>query len=279
MAIVVPQGQRGGYASSIVLNQNAVVPSPASLTHAETTSLPMNTLMAGLSLGLLKFAPGQNLAVTDGPGAYEGYVIELAKNEGLTFIVDAKSEAEELLKKIRVDIAIPRGEGFAESVREHFPDGVDGIADGSLLNELAITAVKDGGSFTSTRGFKGESQRDIGSTTTWVTKYNEDFQRLDRIRELVNRVRLRLGLRLWFLRKMPIWHTRGWRLVGVVGVGSLSSELETSVMVTGNSKPDVSISEKRIPHSCSVSNPDILFSVEPVSPSHRDVALRAPFWT
>ena len=75
MAMVVPQGQHGGYASSIVLNQNAVVPAPASLTYAETASLPMNTLTARLSLDLLKLREGQTLAVTGGPGAYGGYVI------------------------------------------------------------------------------------------------------------------------------------------------------------------------------------------------------------
>ena len=186
MAMVVPQGQHGGYASSIVLNQNAVVPAPASLTYAETASLPMNTLTARLSLDLLKLREGQTLAVTGGPGAYGGYVIELAKSEGITVIADANSEDEELLKKLGADIVIPRGDGFAEKVREHFPNGVDGVADGALLNELAIPAVKDGGSFTSIRGFRGDPQRNIEFTTTWVTTYNEDFQRLDKIRQLVN---------------------------------------------------------------------------------------------
>ena len=186
MAMVVPQGQHGGYASSIVLNQNAVVLAPASFTHAETASLPMNTLTARLSLDLLALKRGQTLAVTGGPGAYGGYVIELAKSEGITVIADAKPEDEELLKKLGVDIIISRGDGFAERVREHFPEGVDGIADGALLNELAIPAVKDGGSFTSIRGFKGDPQRNIDFTTTWVTTYNEDFQKLDKIRQLVN---------------------------------------------------------------------------------------------
>lgn len=86
MAMVVPQGQHGGYASSIVLNQKAVVPAPASLTHAETASLPMNTLTARLSLDLLKLTPGQILAVTGGPGAYGGYVIELPKMRSLPLL-------------------------------------------------------------------------------------------------------------------------------------------------------------------------------------------------
>ena len=46
------------------------------------------------------------------------------------------------------------------------------MADGALLNEAAIEAVKDGGSFTSVRGFKGEPQRSIDFTATWVTAYD-----------------------------------------------------------------------------------------------------------
>ncbi len=186
MAMVVPEGQHGGYASSIVLNQSAVVPTPTSLSHAEASSLPMNTLTARLSLDLLDLKEGQTIAVTGGPGAYGGYVIELAKLEGLTVIADSKPDDEDLLRSLGVDIIIPRGEGFADRVREHFPEGVDGIADGALLNELAIPAVKNGGSFTSIRGFKGEPQRDISFTATWVTKYNEDFNKLDQIRQQVN---------------------------------------------------------------------------------------------
>lgn len=185
MAMVVPQGQHGAYASSIVLNQDAVVPAPASLSHAETASLPMNTLTARLSLDLLKLQAGQTLAVTGGPGAYGGYVIELAKTEGIRVIADAKTDDEALLKELGADIIVSRGEGFAERVREHFPQGVDGVADGALLNELAIPAVKDGGAFTSIRGFKGKPQRDIEFTATWVTRYNEDFPKLDQIRQLV----------------------------------------------------------------------------------------------
>ena len=185
MAMVVPQGQHGAYASSIVLNQDAVVPAPASLSHAETASLPMNTLTARLSLDLLKLQAGQTLAVTGGPGAYGGYVIELAKTEGIRVIADAKTDDEALLKELGADIIVSRGEGFAERVREHFPQGVDGVADGALLNELAIPAVKDGGAFTSIRGFKGKPQRGIEFTATWVTRYNEDFPKLDQIRQLV----------------------------------------------------------------------------------------------
>ena len=81
------------------------------------------------------------------------------------------------------DIVVPRGDGFADAVREHFPNGVDGLADGSVQNEAVFGAIADGGAFTSVRGFKGEPQRDIRFSTTWVTSYAEDHARLDQLRE------------------------------------------------------------------------------------------------
>jgi NADPH:quinone reductase len=183
MAMVVPRGNYGAYREQIVLDQNAVVLAPKDTTHIEACTLPMNSLTARLSLDLLGLKEGQVLAVTGSPGAYGGYVVELAKADGLIVIADSNESDEELLKSLGVDLIIPRGEGYAERIRREFPSGVDGIADGALLNELAIDAVKDGGSFTSIRGFKGEPQRDIEFTTTWVTTYDCKKDILETLRQ------------------------------------------------------------------------------------------------
>jgi len=172
MAMVVPNGIHGAYKEHIVLDENAVVRAPKNTNHIQASTLPMNSLTARLSLDLLGLNKGQVLAVTGGPGAYGGFVIQLAKADGLTVIADSNESDRGLLKSLGVDIIIPRDDGFAARVREEFPNGVDGIADGALLNESAIEAVKDGGSFTSVRGFKGEPQRDIDFTATWVTAYD-----------------------------------------------------------------------------------------------------------
>ena len=183
MAMVVPRASHGGYREQIVLDQRAVVKAPAGASHAEACTLPMNGLTARLSLDLLDLSPGQVIAVTGGPGAYGGYVIQLAKADGLTVIADAGESDRSLLEALGADVIIDRGEGFAEKIREHFPDGVDGLADGALLNELAIGAVKNGGGFTAIRGYKGEEQRDIKFTATWVTRYDGEYEKLDRLRE------------------------------------------------------------------------------------------------
>ena len=183
MAMVVPSGVHGAYKEYIVLDQNAVVKAPEGTSHIQASTLPMNSLTARLSLDLLGLNKGQVLAVTGSPGAYGGFVVQLAKADGLTVIADANDSDRSLLESLGVDIIIPRGEGFAERIRQEFPDGVDGIADGALLNDAAIEAVKDGGSFTSVRGFKGEPQRDIDFTATWVTAYDCKKDKLETLCE------------------------------------------------------------------------------------------------
>jgi NADPH:quinone reductase-like Zn-dependent oxidoreductase len=185
MAIVVPKASHGGYREQIALDAGSVARAPAGKSHAEAATLPMNGLTARLSIDLLKLSPGQVLAVTGAAGAYGGYVIQLAKADGLTVIADASEKDEKLVASLGADIVVRRGDDVASRIRAHFPDGVDGLADGAVLNELAISAVRDGGAFTSVRGFKGIPQRDIRFTATFVTAYAHEYAKLDRLREQV----------------------------------------------------------------------------------------------
>jgi NADPH:quinone reductase-like Zn-dependent oxidoreductase len=145
----------------------------------------MNGLTARQSLDLLKLSPGQVIAVTGAAGAYGGYVVQLAKAEGLTVIADASERDEKLVASLGADIVVRRGDDVASRIRRHFPQGVDGLADGAVLNELVIPAVRDGGAFTSVRGFQGIPQRNIHFTTTSVRSYAQEFEKLDRLRQQV----------------------------------------------------------------------------------------------
>jgi NADPH:quinone reductase-like Zn-dependent oxidoreductase len=185
MAMVAPKASHGGYREQIVLAARAVVKAPVGTTHVEASSLPMNGLTARLSLDLLGLSAGQSLAVTGSAGAYAGYVIQLAKADGLTVIADSSEADEALVKSLGADIIVRRGDDVAARFREHFPNGVDGIADGAVQNELVIPAVRDGGGFTSVRGFEGAPQRDIKFMPTWVRSYDGEYEKLDRLREMV----------------------------------------------------------------------------------------------
>ena len=185
MAMVMPNKLHGAYREQLILDQNAVVKAPEGFSHFEASTLPMNGLTARLSLDLLDLKKGNIIAVTGGPGAYGGYVIQLAKADGLTVLADSNEKDIQLLKDLGVDYIIPREKNFVEEVKKIFPNGVDGIADGALLNEKAIGAVKDNGSFTSVRNFIGEPQRNINFTATWVSEYNCDFEKLNKLRQQV----------------------------------------------------------------------------------------------
>jgi NADPH2:quinone reductase len=126
------------------------------------------------------------------PWTYGGYVIQLAKTEGLTVIADASEKGEKLVAALGADIVVRRGDDVASRIRSHFPLGVDGLVDGAVLNELAIPAVGEGGAFTSVRGLKGVPQRDIHFTTTFVRNYAHEFEKLDRLQQLVGDGRITL---------------------------------------------------------------------------------------
>jgi len=181
IAIVVPKGSHGAYREQLVVDARSVALAPSGSTLAEAATLPMNGLTARLSLDLLQLSSGRVIAVTGAAGAYGGYVIQLAKSEGLSVIADAAATDEKLVASLGADIVVRRGDDVAARIREHFPQGVDGLADGAVLNELAIPAVRDGGAFTSVRGFKGAPQRDIRFTATWVRTYAQEFEKLDRL--------------------------------------------------------------------------------------------------
>ena len=86
MGIVVPSGPHGGYREDLVLPERSVTRVPAGASDVAAASLPMNGLTARQALDLLGLRPGEVLAVTGAAGAFGGYVIQLAKVEGLTVI-------------------------------------------------------------------------------------------------------------------------------------------------------------------------------------------------
>lgn len=192
LAIVVPKASQGAYREQLVLDARSVVLAPAGKTHAEAASLPMNGLTARQVLDKLALKPGQVIAVTGAAGAMGGYVVQLAKAEGLTVIADASASDEALVKSLGADIVVRRGDDVATRIREHFPNGVDGLADGSNQREKVIAAVKDGGAFNSVRGFPGVPTRDIRFSTTSVGAYAFEHDKLDGLRQLVDAGKLTL---------------------------------------------------------------------------------------
>src|SRR6195952_1254731 len=181
MGIVVPSGAHGGYREDIVLPGNSVVPAPAGADAVAASTLPMNALTARLALDQLGLQPGQVLAVTGAAGAFGGYVVQLAKADGLTVVADAAEADEEVVRGLGADVVVRRGDDVAERIREAYPDGVDGLADGAVQEALVLPAIRDGGGLATVRGYRGDGQRGVEGFTTMGRQVAEDRSALDRL--------------------------------------------------------------------------------------------------
>lgn len=185
MGVVVPTGAHGGYREDVVLPAASVARVPAGASDAAASTLPMNGLTARMALDAMALTPGQVLAVTGAAGAFGGYVVQLAKAEGLTVVADAKEEDEQLVRGLGADVVVRRGDGVADRIREQFPDGVDGLADGAVQDAAVLPAVKDGGAVATVRGYRGDGQRDLRVFPVMVRDYSEEPGKLDGLREQV----------------------------------------------------------------------------------------------
>src|SRR3954462_5376416 len=183
MGIVVPFGPYGAYREDKVLPGDSVVRVPEGVDAVAAATLPMNGLTARLALDLMGLAPGQVLAVTGAAGAFGGYVVQLAKADGLTVVADASEADEELVRSLGADVVVRRGDDVAARIRALFPEGVDGLADGAVQDALVLPAVKDGGAVATVRGYRGDGSRALRVLPTLVRRVAQDRVALDRLRQ------------------------------------------------------------------------------------------------
>jgi len=184
MGIVAPTASHGGYSASIVLPARSVSLAPKGATAAEASTLPMNGLTAQYALDLLDLPKGATLAVTGAAGAFGGYMVQLGVHRGLHVIADSSEADEALVRSLGAHDIVRRGDDVAERIRALVPDGVDGLADGSIQNELVLPAVRDNGGFATVRGFQGPSERGITLHQVWVREYATELEKLDELRAL-----------------------------------------------------------------------------------------------
>ncbi|MDT7660646.1 MAG: NADPH:quinone reductase [Pseudonocardiales bacterium] len=198
VALVLPSGPHGGaYAEQVVVPAASVVPAPAGADFPAAATLLMNALTARVALDSLALRPGQTHADTGAAGAFGGYAIQLAKADGLRVIADAAPADEELVRTLGADEVVARGADVADRIRALVPGGVPGVADGALLNELALPAIADGGGLAVVRGWtpasgasgnvgasgtRGISERGITVHPVLVSRAAADTAALDRLR-------------------------------------------------------------------------------------------------
>lgn len=186
MAIAIPlRGHGGAYVEYLVADADSLARIPEGRSLEEASTLPMNGLTALQALEKLDLEPGQVLGVTGAAGTLGGYVVQLAKLQGLTVIADAAPKDRERVVALGADHVVERGDDFPDKVREIYPDGVDGLVDAAVMNELAVPAVRSGGGFATVRFWKGPEDSDLTFHIVWVGDEYHHGDKLDALRELV----------------------------------------------------------------------------------------------
>jgi NADPH2:quinone reductase len=191
MTFVMPLRPGGGaYAEYLVLPASWVAPAPAGASHAESATLPMNGLTARLAVDVLALSPGKTLAVTGAAGSVGGYVVQMAKADGLRVIADASPADAELVRSLGADVTVARGADVALRFREAAPAGVHGLVDAAVIGTARLVgALRDGGGIAVVRGEGPQaadpaelSRRGITYHEVFVPEYLGDRARLDRLR-------------------------------------------------------------------------------------------------
>ena len=178
---------KGAYQTHLVLPAASVVRAPKNLDFAAAGAFLMNALTARLGLDALGLRPGQTLAVTGSGGALGGFVIQLAKADGLKVIADVSDRPadRDLIKGLGADELVARGPGYTDRVRALCPGGADGLYDTALLNAAAAPAIKDGGMLVTVRGWNESLERGIRVFPVLVFTALTETAKLERLRDQV----------------------------------------------------------------------------------------------
>ena len=184
MGIVIPRDEHGAYREDIVLPARSIVAAPRDTDAVAASTLPMNGLTARRALDLLDLSPGQTLAVTGAAGSTGGYVVQLAKHAGLVVVADASESDETLVRSLGADQIVRRGGGVADRILGLYPDGVDGLFDGSVQDAAVLPAVKTGGSVATVRWYQGDGVHDVKVHAVSVVDMAEEQGKLDELRQL-----------------------------------------------------------------------------------------------
>ena len=180
-----PEG-RGAHAEEVVVADESVMTCPSGLLSVEAATVPMNGLTARLALDTLGLNPASTLAVTGAAGALGGYVVQLARSDGVATVIGVVDpDDESLVRRLGCDLVVHRGRDAAAGVRAACPAGVDGLVDAALVGAPMLPAVTDGGAFVAVRRPGPESERQITVTEVSVRTYERNAEALRGLARLV----------------------------------------------------------------------------------------------
>jgi hypothetical protein len=127
----------------------------------------MNGLTARLALDLMGLRPGQVLAVTGAAGRLRRLRRPAGQADGLTVVADASEADEQLVRDLGADVVVRRGDDVAARIRERFPDGVDGLADGAVQDALVLPPCGTAGRWRPAAATGVTARAGSGCTRRW----------------------------------------------------------------------------------------------------------------
>lgn len=182
VAYIMPFGPTGGaYAEEVVVPSASVVPAPRGASFAQASTLLLNAVIAQLALDALAVPTGSTFAVLGAAGAVGGYLLELAKHEGLRVIGTASAGDGDLLRSLGADTTLDRDQDMAACIREIVPGGVMALADCAALDAAALALIADGGVLAAFKGWSGPTERGIGIHPISSFTAAQDTALLDRL--------------------------------------------------------------------------------------------------
>ena len=125
----------GAFASRVVVREDAVTGLPDGLTPEQAATVPVTFMTAVYALETCaRLAHGERVLIHGGAGGVGLAAIQVAKAAGAEVAASAGSPAKRaFLRQLGVDVVLDsRDLGFADALREVWPDGVDVV-----LNSLA----------------------------------------------------------------------------------------------------------------------------------------------
>ena len=125
----------GAFASRVVVRDDAVTALPEELTAEQAATVPVTFMTAVYALETCaRLAPGERVLIHGGAGGVGLAAIQVAKAAGARIAASAGSRAKRaFLHQLGVDVVLDsRDLGFADALRQIWPDGVDVV-----LNSLA----------------------------------------------------------------------------------------------------------------------------------------------
>lgn len=109
----------------------------------------LNSLTADRALSLCGLHDGSTLLLTGALGGVGGFVLELARTQGISVIALGSPGDEPAATQLGADQFLPRTQEIGRAVRKLVPGGVEGVIDCARLGIRAHEALRGGGTFVS----------------------------------------------------------------------------------------------------------------------------------